>query len=193
MKNRRNVIGTMSKKGNINNEDTTYMEKDMDMMSEDPSGEDMIEEAEEGAEAGEDDLEDDTEKEDEPARPTLKEVIEENAREDEKPFSSTMALRTILGGDILDTQAIRKQVWLILLITFFSILYISNRYSCQQQQIKINQLNKTLEASRYKTLSLSSELTERCRESHVLQMLRTNNDSVIQPADQPPYIIVIPN
>lgn len=84
-------------------------------------------------------------------------------------------------------------MWLILLITFFSIMYISNRYSCQQQQIKINELNKTLEASRYKTLSLSSELTERCRESHVLQKLRANNDSIIQPSEQPPYIIVIPN
>ena len=55
-------------------------------------------------------------------RPTLKEVIEENAREDEKPFSSRLTLRTILGGDILNTQAIRRQVWLILLITVFAIL-----------------------------------------------------------------------
>ena len=182
----------MRKKGNINNEETASMAEEMDLMPENPSGEDMNEAAEEGAYAG-DDLEDDTEEEAQPARPTLKEVIEDNAREDEKPFSSSMALRTILGGDILDTQAIRKQVWLILIITFFSIMYISNRYSCQQQLIKINQLNKTLEASRYKTLSLSSELTERCRESHVLQKLRANNDSIIQPADQPPYIIVIPN
>ena len=168
------------------------MAEEMDLMPENPSGEDMNEAAEEGAYAG-DNLEDDTEEEAQPARPTLKEVIEDNAREDEKPFSSSMALRTILGGDILDTQAIRKQVWLILIITFFSIMYISNRYSCQQQLIKINQLNKTLEASRYKTLSLSSELTERCRESHVLQKSRANNHSIIQPADQPPYIIVIPN
>jgi len=192
MKNRRNVIGPMRKKGNINNEEMASMEEEIDMVLENPGGEDMIEEAEEGAYAG-DDLEGDTDEDDEPARPTLKEVIEDNAREDEKPFSSSMALRTILGGDILDTQAIRKQVWLILLITFFSIMYISNRYSCQQQQIKINELNKTLEASRYKTLSLSSELTERCRESHVLQKLRANNDSIIQPSEQPPYIIVIPN
>ena len=182
----------MRKKGNINNEEMASMEEEIDMVLENPGGEDMIEEAEEGAYAG-DDLEGDTDEDDEPARPTLKEVIEDNAREDEKPFSSSMALRTILGGDILDTQAIRKQVWLILLITFFSIMYISNRYSCQQQQIKINELNKTLEASRYKTLSLSSELTERCRESHVLQKLRANNDSTIQPSEQPPYIIVIPN
>ena len=44
--------------------------------------------------------------------------------------------------------------------------------------------------SKYKTLSLSSILTERCRESHVVDMLRANNDSTIHPADQPPYIIL---
>ena len=126
-------------------------------------------------------------------RPSLKEIIEENAREDEKPFSSTLALKTILGGDILNTQAIRRQVWLILLITFFSILYVSNRYSCQKQQIKIDKLNTELKKSKYKTLSLSSVLTERCRESHVVEMLRANKDSIIRTADQPPYIIMIPN
>ncbi len=141
------------------------------------------------------DTEDDTTEEEEnpQPRPTLKEVIEDNAREDEKPFSSTLALRTILGGDILNTQAIRRQVWLILLITVFSILYISNRYSCQKRLIRIDELTTTLKKSKYKTLSISSDLTERCRESHVVEMLQANNDSTIHPADQPPYIIMIPN
>ena len=135
----------------------------------------------------------DTDEEMSSSRPTLKEVIEENAREDEKPLSSTLALRTILGGEILNTQAIRKQVWLMLLITFFMIFYVSNRYSCQKQQIKIDNLNTELKKSKYKTLSLSSVLTERCRESHVVEMLRANNDTTIHSADQPPYIILIPN
>ena len=128
----------------------------------------------------------------ETTRPSLKEVIEENAREDEKPFSSSLTLRTILGGDILNTQAIRRQVWLILLITVFSILYVSNRYSCQKQQIRIDNLNVELKKSKYKTLSLSSVLTERSRESHVEELLKANNDSTIHAADQPPYIIVVP-
>ena len=46
----------------------------------------------------------------EQAHPSLKEVIKEKAREDEQPFSSTFSLRTILGGDILNTQAIREQI-----------------------------------------------------------------------------------
>ena len=82
---------------------------------------------------------------------------------------------------------------LMLLITFFMIFYVSNRYSCQKQQIKIDNLNTELKKSKYKTLSLSSVLTERCRESHVVEMLRANNDTTIHSADQPPYIIMIPN
>ena len=126
----------------------------------------------------------------EQVHPSLKEVIKENAREDEQPYSSTFSLRTILGGDILNAQAIRRQVWLFLLITLFAVFYISNRYSCQKQQIEIDKLTQTPKTSKYKTLSLSSILTERCRESHVVDMLRANNDSTIHPADQPPYIIL---
>ena len=158
-----------------------------------PSGEDTGDLTEDNVIVGGDGEEGEDESEQTSAHPSLKEVIQENAREDEKPFSSTLALKTILGGDILNTQAIRRQVWLILLITFFSILYVSNRYSCQKQQIKIDKLNTELKKSKYKTLSLSSVLTERCRESHVVEMLRANSDSVIRTADQPPYIIMIPN
>ena len=190
MTNLRNVEEEM-KKEDINEETMA----DIQQMGQDLTGGEGTEYYEEDAETGYDSPEDDQEalQDDEPARPTLKEVIEENAREDEKPFSSTLALRTILGGDILNTQAIRRQVWLILIITLFSILYVSNRYSCQKQQIMIDKLTTDLKKAKYKTLSLSSVLTERCRESHVAEMLRANNDSTIHPADQPPYIIIIPN
>ncbi|MBR6456299.1 MAG: hypothetical protein IKS72_05130, partial [Prevotella sp.] len=42
--------------------------------------------------------------------PSLKEVILEQAIEDEAPLSKTFTLRKILGGDILTTQAVRRQV-----------------------------------------------------------------------------------
>ena len=117
--------------------------------------------------------------------------IAENAREDERPMSSSLTLRKILGGDILNADAIRRQVWLFLLIALFGVFYISNRYSCQKKQVEIDQLTKKLKTTKYKTLSLSSILTERCRESQVSELLRANNDSTIHPADQPPYIIIV--
>ena len=121
--------------------------------------------------------------------PTLQEVIREQAIEGEAPMSKNFTLRKILGGDILTTQTMRRQIWLFLLITLFIIIYISNRYSCQKSMLEINRLNKELVDTKYKTLSLSSVLTERCRESHVMMLLRENNDTTLHTSDQPPYII----
>lgn len=125
--------------------------------------------------------------------PTLKEVIKEQAREEEAPLSRNFTLRKILGGDILTTSTVRKQIWIFLLITFFTIIYISNRYSVQQNLIEIDKLQKELKDARYKALSSSSQLTEKSRESNVLDMLKNNQDSVLKIANQPPYIIQVPN
>ena len=57
---------------------------------------------------------------------------------------------------------------------------------------QIDKLEKELEDAKYKALSSSSALTERCRESHILEMLRANKDSLLHPSEQPPYIINIP-
>lgn len=125
--------------------------------------------------------------------PTLKEVIKEQAREEEAPLSRNFTLRKILGGDVLTTSTVRKQIWIFLLITFFTIIYISNRYSVQQNLIEIDKLQKELKDARYKALSSSSQLTEKSRESNVLDMLKNNQDSVLKIANQPPYIIQVPN
>lgn len=125
--------------------------------------------------------------------PTLKEVIQEQATEDDAPLSKNFSLRKILGGDILSTAAIRRQVWLFLLITLFVIIYISNRYSCQKDFIEIDRLQQELQDAKYRALSSNSELTEVSRESHVLDMLKNVGDSTLHIADQPPYIIQVPD
>lgn len=123
----------------------------------------------------------------------LREAIAEQAREDEKPLSANITLRKILGGDILTARLIRSQIWLIILIVFFVIIYISNRYSVQKDLLEIDRLNKELKDAKYRALSSSSQLTEKCRESHVLEVIRHNKDSVLKMSNQPPYIITVPN
>lgn len=124
--------------------------------------------------------------------PTLKEVIEEQATEDDAPITSTLTLKKILGGDILTTSTIRHQIWLILLMAFFAIIYISNRYSCQKDLIEIDKLQTELQDAKFRALSSSSQLTEKSRESNVLDMLKNNNDTSLHISDQPPYIINVP-
>ena len=115
--------------------------------------------------------------------------IKENAKEEDPKFSSTMTLRTILGGDFLTAQMVRHHIGIIVLIVVFAIVYVAFRYQCQQDMIAIDKMEKELLDAKYKALSSSSTLTEKCRESHVLDALRNNKDSVLHIADQPPYII----
>jgi hypothetical protein len=97
-----------------------------------------------------------------------------------------------LGGDVLTAKTVRHQIWLFVLIVIFAIIYVAFRYQCQQDMIAIDKLENELKDAKFKALSSSSTLTERCRESHVLDVLRQNKDSVLHIADQPPYIIQIP-
>ena len=122
---------------------------------------------------------------------SLKEVIAKQAIEEEASGSSSFTLRKILGGDILTAQIIRRQIWLVILIVFFVIIYISNRYNIQNDIIELDKLQKELQDTKYKALSTSSQITEKSRESNVLDMLKNNKDSVLHIATQPPYIINI--
>ena len=123
---------------------------------------------------------------------SLKEVIAKQAIEEEASGSSSFTLRKILGGDILTAQIIRRQIWLVILIVFFVIIYISNRYNIQNDTIELDKLQKELQDTKYKALSTSSQITEKSRESNVLDMLKNNKDSVLHIATQPPYIINVP-
>ena len=81
---------------------------------------------------------------------------------------------------------------MFILITCFIIIYIGLRYNNQQKLIEVDNLNKELKDAKYKALSSTSLLTEKSRESNVLEMLKNTNDSVIKIANQPPYIITVP-
>lgn len=122
----------------------------------------------------------------------LKAVIAEQAREDEQPQSSNFTLRKILGGDILSAHILRNNIWLIIVIVGFIIVYISNRYSVQKYLLEIDKLNTELEDAKYRALSSSSQLTEKSRESHILELLKNRKDSVLKMSDRPPYIINVP-
>lgn len=118
--------------------------------------------------------------------------LKRQVSEDEQTPVGAMTLRKILGGDILSAVFVRRQIWLMLLVVLFTVVYVAFRYQCQQDMIKISQLEAELKDAKYRALSSSSTLTERCRESQVLEVLRQNQDSVLHASVQPPYIINIP-
>lgn len=120
------------------------------------------------------------------------EMVKERATEgDSKPNAATN-LRSIINGDMLNAKVVRNQIGVFFLITFFVFIYISNRYACQRNLVKINKLTKELTDAKFRALSSTSELTEKSRESRVLDMLRACQDSTLHITSQPPYIITVP-
>jgi hypothetical protein len=129
--------------------------------------------------------------EDQKLKETLQKLKETATEEDPKP-SQQLTLRTILGGDLLTTQLVRSQIWFFVLLVAYTIVYVAFRYQCQQDMITINKLEDTLKDAKFRALASSSTLTEKCRESHVLDVLKQNKDSLLHQADQPPFIIQVP-
>lgn len=122
---------------------------------------------------------------------TLKKIQETAQDSDIRP-GQQLTPKSVLGGDFLTAGFMWSQVGVILLVVVFTLVYIGFRYQCQQDMVAIRKLEIQLKDAKNKALAASSTLTERCRESHVLEMLRQNNDSLLHIADQPPYVIQVP-
>lgn len=99
-----------------------------------------------------------------------------------------LTLKGIFLGDFLITDFLRRQSGLLVLITIFTVIYIGNRYSCQQEMIEIDRLRKELVDIKYDALTRSSELTERTRQSRIEEYVSAEH-SELQISTAPPFVI----
>lgn len=116
----------------------------------------------------------------------LKDITSE---EESDPESTThISLSSILGGDILGGRWFRRNFFYILMVVAMIIVYVSNRYACQQEMITTKTLSDTLLDRRYKALTRSSQLKEKMRRSNIEENLA---DSTIQMSDTPSFNLKI--
>lgn len=101
--------------------------------------------------------------------------------------TSKLTWNSILGGEVL-VHIMRRQANMVILIMLFVILYIDNRYSSQQEMIEIDRLKKELIDIKYDALTISSELTERSRQSRIEEYISAEGNP-LETATTPPYLI----
>ena len=133
---------------------------------------------------------DDSEQSEQP-QPTIEDIIRKEVHEGETGSPKNFSLSKVLGGTLVATLFLR-QVKLVILIAVFLIIYITCRYQCQKQMVEIDQLERTLISVRYKATVYNSILTEKSRESNILEMLSQRGDSTLLIPTEPPYKINIP-
>lgn len=95
-----------------------------------------------------------------------------------------ITLSSILGGDMLGGRWFRRQFWFIVMVVGMLIVYVSNRYSCQQEMIQTKMLTDTLLDRRYKALTRSSQLKEKTRRSYIEDAL---TDTTLQTPNTPSF------
>lgn len=125
----------------------------------------------------------------------IQQIDSDQKENPQKGTSSGLSLKSILGGDFLTSDFLRRQIPLLVLVVIFTIIYISNRYSSQQELIEIDNLKKQLIDIKYDALTLSSELTEKTRQSRIEDFvaqqdsLKAEEGPIIGTATNPPYKI----
>lgn len=117
---------------------------------------------------------------------TIEDVIQREAKEeqDASPFSISKTL-----GGVIIARFVQRQMGLVLLISVFILIYISNRYVCQKKMVEIDRLETKLVEARYKATVCTSILTEKSRESNIMNMLKSYGDSTLAIPQDPPYLI----
>lgn len=102
-----------------------------------------------------------------------------------------ISLKSILGGDILGSKFVLKQIVFVMFCVTLTLLYTANRYSSQQDAILIDSLRTKLQDVKYNVMTQSSELMNFTRQSNIEKLLHQTNDSTLHNPTTPPYLIKI--
>jgi hypothetical protein len=109
--------------------------------------------------------------------------------EDEEKRLEVGQLSDLLRALSIDGKWFRQQIGLICFIVAGVIVYITNRYQAQQEMLEEDRLHKELLDWKYRSITRSSELTFRTRQTNVMDMLHERGDSTLLPGKTAPYIL----
>ena len=108
------------------------------------------------------------------------------ASEQEK--KSRHSFKAWLDGDMLLSPFLQRNLGLFLLMAALVIVYVSNRYAFQQEQLQIKELRESLEDVKYEALARSSELMEKSRESNIQRFIVAQGSELQIPTKAPVVI-----
>lgn len=99
--------------------------------------------------------------------------------------------KSVIRQMSIDGQWFKRHIGLILLIVTGIIVYITCRYQAQQEIILEEQLKLELQDWKFRTLTRSSELTLRTRQSQIETSLKNFNDTTLKVSTESPYTITV--
>ena len=135
---------------------------------------------------------------------TVDEINEEQQKEDERKEGmeairrfaddegegdEKLSFRKIMGGDILLSKFFLNQVIFIVFCVILLLFYTGNRYSSLQDIIEIDDLNEQYQRKHSQTLTQSSKLLNKQRQSSVEKRLYAAGDTTMLNNNLPPFAL----
>lgn len=109
--------------------------------------------------------------------------------EGESDANESKSIGDVVRSIKIDGEMFFRQIPLLLLILAGILLMVTNRYQAQQEIIQKEQLQKEVEDWRFRSLTRSSELTTKTRQSQIEERLKAWGDSSITTPKEPPFTI----
>lgn len=97
-------------------------------------------------------------------------------------------LSQILSGKLFRSDLFINNIWLMLLIVFYSFIYVSNRYAYRQELKQIKQLKAERQDAQYRLLTKQSEFSEKSRQSNI-ETYVNRYQSQLKTATNPPFTV----
>ena len=123
------------------------------------------------------------EKEADESLPELRKLVQE------EDSLTGISLKALMGGDFFGSNWFRKQLLYVFFVAFLCILYITNRYSYQEELINKRVLTIRLEDRHKRAVVAESELTYFCRRAHIQSLI---NDSTLKMSRENYYYLNVP-
>ena len=97
-------------------------------------------------------------------------------------------VKSWIDGDMLLSPWLQRNLGLLMLVFALVIVYVSNRYAFQREQVQIQRLRSELNDAKYEALARSSELMEKSRESNIQRFI-VEQGSELQIPTKAPVVI----
>lgn len=98
------------------------------------------------------------------------------------------SFKGVIDGSLLATESVTKQIPFVLFLTFWAIIYISNRYVAENLVRETKKVEAEIKELRSEAIATASTLMNVSKRSSVAKAVEERGLGLIEPND-PPYII----
>lgn len=108
--------------------------------------------------------------------------------DDTEKIAKKFSFKDLINGNILTKEFVQNQLPFILFLAIIALFYINNRFAYEAQLKEQAHLKNELIDAKYRSLTVSEQLTQMSKRSAVIEQLKASG-SELQETIHPPIII----